>query len=102
MRNGSKARESLETIVVLENPLEFLLGSTNTEVVQNDVSLGIRVFACLVSSLFGLGDGLRVLRVSVWAVTFVFPSVVNVANDLLPLALYTIYVIKPLACMSAS
>ena len=99
MRNGYKARESLEIIVVLENPLEFLLGSTNTEVIQNDVSLGIRVLACLDSSLFGLGDVLRVLRVSVWAATFV---VVNVANDLLPLALYTIYVIKPLACMSAS
>lgn len=55
--DNSKRWQRVEVLVSLEGPLQLLLGSTDAQVVENNVTLGVVKLDGLGFLLFGGGDG---------------------------------------------
>ena len=82
--NNTKARQHAKVIGTLVHPLQLILLGADAKVVQEDVTLGVRVLADFLG-LLGLSDDGRVFGVGVGVLLggILFVRVVEVAEDLL-------------------
>ena len=85
--NNAKCRQRSELLVVFVRPLQLLLRCTDSQVVQDNVALGVAELDDLLRFLLGLCDDLGILGVCVRAIrarvaTSVLVNVPEVLGDL--------------------